>query len=258
MIPLYGNVMDTERPLFTVITVVYNCADSIEKTIRSVLSQSGPSMEYIIVDGGSTDGTLEIIDRYRSSITKFVSKPDRGIYDAMNRGIEMAEGQWINFMNSGDTFTDDTVLVQAEKFIQTGDYDIIYGDIYELFPDGTQHRKEAERHPTSKHRMFFCHQAAFVKTEILKEIGFDIRYHMSADLKFFKQCYNKRYRFGYMPIQVAVFDKKGISSRKRDLGLMENIRVVNELDHSWARTKSLIRLWFTIIYIRKIRNRIHR
>ena len=106
--------------------------------------------------------------------------------------------------------------------------------------------------------MFFCHQASFVKTEILREIGFDIRYRMSADLKFFKQCYNKKYRFGHMPIQVAIFDKKGISSRKRDLGLMENIRVVNELDRSWARTKSLIRLWFTITYIRKIRRHTRR
>lgn len=250
--------MNTEKPLFTVITVVYNCADSIEQTIRSVLSQTCSSMEYIIVDGGSTDGTLEIIDRYKDSVSKFVSKPDRGIYDAMNRGIAMAEGLWINFMNSGDTFTDPSVLTQVKEFIEAGDYDIIYGDIYELFPDGTQHRKEAEHRPASKHRMFFCHQASFVKTEILREIGFDIRYRMSADLKFFKQCYNKKYRFGHMPIQVAIFDKKGISSRKRDLGLMENIRVVNELDRSWARTKSLIRLWFTITYIRKIRRHTRR
>ena len=105
--------MDTERPLFTIITVVYNCADSIEQTIQSVLSQTCPSMEYIIVDGGSTDGTLEIIERYKTSVTKFISKPDKGIYDAMNRGISMAEGQWVNFMNSGDTFTDPSVLAQS-------------------------------------------------------------------------------------------------------------------------------------------------
>ncbi|RXE60893.1 glycosyltransferase, partial [Muribaculaceae bacterium Isolate-001 (NCI)] len=94
----------------TVVTVCYNAVKEIEKTIQSVISQTYDNVEYIIVDGGSTDGTLDIIRKYSSRITRWVSEPDKGIFDAMNKSAHMATGEYINFMNAGDLFFDEKVL----------------------------------------------------------------------------------------------------------------------------------------------------
>lgn len=118
------------RNKITVITVCYNAADTLEQTIESVINQTYQNIEYIIVDGGSTDETLSIIRKYEHKITKWISEPDKGIYDAMNKGIEMASGEWLNFMNAGDVFASKDVL---EK-IFSSDYPdktaFLYSDNY--------------------------------------------------------------------------------------------------------------------------------
>ena len=94
----------------TVITVCHNAAKTLEKTIKSVLNQTYPNIEYIIIDGGSTDDTVDIIKRYADRLAYWISEPDKGIYDAMNKGIEVATGEWINFMNAGDTFYEENTI----------------------------------------------------------------------------------------------------------------------------------------------------
>ena len=96
--------------LISIITVSYNAVKTIEDTINSVLNQTYPNIEYIIIDGGSTDGTLDVIKKYQDKITYWVSEPDKGIYDAMNKGALKATGVWLHFMNAGDTFYDEQVL----------------------------------------------------------------------------------------------------------------------------------------------------
>ena len=117
----------------SVVTVCYNAADTIEKTMLSVLNQTYHDIEYIIIDGGSTDGTVEIIRKYADRIAYWVSEPDKGIYDAMNKGIKVATGEWINFMNAGDEFVDEGVI---EKLFQNRTIDtvgVVFGDDYNLF-----------------------------------------------------------------------------------------------------------------------------
>ena len=102
---------DYKQPLITVVTVVYNDVKHIEDTILSVVNQTYPNIEYIIIDGGSTDGTVDIIKKYADHIAYWVSEPDKGIYDAMNKGLKKATGEWVNFMNSGDCFAQSKTLL---------------------------------------------------------------------------------------------------------------------------------------------------
>ena len=115
----------------SVITVCYNAIRGIEKTIQSVISQSHDDIEYIVIDGGSTDGTIDVIQKYRDKIAYFVSEPDGGIYDAMNKGIKAATGEWINFLNAGDVFASkDAIMISMS--IDTDGIDVIYGDSIEF------------------------------------------------------------------------------------------------------------------------------
>ena len=116
-------------PTISIITVAYNASNTIETTILSVVNQTYPNIEYIIIDGGSTDGTIDIIKKYESKITKWISEPDKGIYDAMNKGINLARGEWINFMNCGDSFYENNTLqVISDTIINSKDINVIYGN----------------------------------------------------------------------------------------------------------------------------------
>lgn len=233
---------------FSVVTVSFNCVGLITKTIESVLRQDYASLEYIVIDGGSTDGTAGIIRGYQDRLAYWCSEPDGGIYQGMNKGIQQAQGDWIIFMNAGDAFVDDHVLTQVASYVDKERHDILYGDILTT-KDGTLRLKTAST-PCNKQRMYFCHQAAFVKTSILREMPFDTRFRMSADFHFFKRCYLMGYRFRHVPVTVAIYDSHGVSHTQRIKGLQDNIRVVKALDKGWARIKFLCKLYYVVCWLR--------
>ena len=225
--------------IVTIITVCRNHAQELERTIRSVESQTWQEREYLVIDGASTDDTLDVIKAHEASITRWVSEPDQGIYDAMNKGVRMAQGEWVIFMNAGDTFASDDTLQRV--FGSTQDADVIYGDVIkgELV-------KKAEA-PRNAHRMFYCHQSAFVRTRCLREFPFDIRHRMSADFKQVKQLYLSGKTFLQLDFPVANFDTQGVSNRNRSAGLYDNIQVIRETDSLWEQVKLLPRLYFTYL-----------
>ena len=228
--------------IVTIITVCRNHAQELERTIRSVESQTWQEKEYLVIDGASTDDTPHVIKAHEASITRWVSEPDQGIYDAMNKGVRMAQGEWVIFMNAGDIFASDDTLQRV--FGNPLDADVIYGDVIkgELV-------KKAEA-PRNAHRMFYCHQSAFVRTSCLREFPFDIRHRMSADFKQVKQLFLSGKRFRQLDFPVANFDTQGVSNRNRSAGLYDNIQVIRETDRLWEQVRLLPRLWITYLICR--------
>lgn len=161
-----------DKPLITVVTVVYNGDQFLEETILSVISQTYDNVEYIIIDGGSTDSTLDIIKKYEHAIDYWVSEKDKGIYDAMNKGIVLATGDWVNFMNAGDKILYLDVDSLSIKNTTTTCY---YFD---------EERGKVRRDPFTKlylTRNMPCHQSVFYKRTEL--VSFDLNYPVFADFE---------------------------------------------------------------------------
>ncbi len=226
-------------PTVTVITVCYNAKEALKTTMRSVFAQRYDALEYVIVDGASTDGSAELIKQSANKVDHWVSEPDNGIYDAMNKGARQASGEWVMFLNAGDEFASEDVLRRIfEHDIQA---DIVYGDVVK---DGVV--KEAEP-PHVAHRMFFCHQSCLTRHSCLLQTPFDTTHKLSADFKFFKQMYRERKRFKQLHFPIAVFDTGGISNRKRSMGLKDNMRVIAEVDDIQTQIRLLPRLYFVYL-----------
>lgn len=207
----------------SVVTICYNAAGFIEETIKSVVSQDYGNIEYIVIDGGSTDGTQDIIKKYSDSIDYFVSEPDRGIYDAMNKGISAATGDYINFMNGGDIFFNRNVVSSIFNNPAFSEADIIYGDTVCKFSNGYSKRKV-----THESYMPTCHQSIFVSTGLLKKHPFDLSYRILGDRHSFIQLRKGGYTFKYIPKFVAIYDMTGISSFSSENYYLELCRTDNK------------------------------
>lgn len=176
---------------FSIITVTYNAAEVVERTIRTVVTQSYNNLEYIIVDGSSTDGTLDIIKKYASGDERirYISEPDSGIYDAMNKGIRMATGDYLEFLNAGDLYRDDKVLLDVAGILGRGlntlDIDILYGSIIYVYPDGDERIRTYSQFCEKKlyYLLGDCinHQAMFAARRCFENAVFNTSYRISAD-----------------------------------------------------------------------------
>lgn len=179
-----------------VITVCRNAESMIEDTIKSVLSQTYTNVKYLIIDGASTDGTIGIIKRYQDRLSYFSSEPDKGIYDAMNKGLTIARklskgngNCWVNFMNAGDAFADETVLSdifngkQYEGFVIGGHANLIYPDRTEIL-----YARDSE---TTRCQLPYCHQSSFVRLTVgNNQWLFDTKYKIAADYKVFYDVFD--------------------------------------------------------------------
>ena len=209
----------------SIITVCYNAILGIEKTIKSIVGQTYPEIEYIVIDGGSTDGTLDVIYKYRDKISYFVSEPDGGIYDAMNKGIGVATGEWINFMNAGDKFSSDTILETVFGDDINKEIGVIYGDVCVKDLKGSVYVQPAMPLIFLNRAMPFCHQSSFVKKEIIKE--FDLKYKICADYYFFYSlfCDNPQ-SFCYKSVPISVYDNShGLSIDNQRQHRKENLEI---------------------------------
>jgi len=180
-----------KKLLVTVITVVYNDVSHIEQTMLSVLNQSYPYIEYIIIDGGSTDGTVDVIKKYADRLAYWVSEPDEGIYDAMNKGLEHATGDWVNFMNSGDAFASiDTIArVFAIEGVDYSSLKMIGGGTNNVYQDSSKSFYDPAKSATViPYAIPFSHQACFTRTEVCR---FDSTFKIAADYKVMYDVYHQ-------------------------------------------------------------------
>ncbi|MCW1968668.1 MAG: glycosyltransferase [Anaerolineae bacterium] len=230
-------------PLVSIITVVYNGVAHLEKTILSVLNQSYPNIEYIIIDGGSTDGTVEIIRRYGNRLAYWVSEPDKGIYDAMNKGIALATGEVIGLLNAGDWYLEDAIQLLASQ-LQT-EPSIYYGDALIFYPDLNQQRLAKANLSGLRHHMSICHQATFVATRIYQQRGlYKTNYRLAADYDFLSRCYHKNVAFRYLKQPVILFANGGASDQNIVLYKRECLSIAKQSYFSVADRLRMLRKFF--------------
>ena len=205
----------------TVVTVCYNAVEMIERTIISVLNQTYNNIEYIIVDGASNDGTVEIIKKYSDKLAFFISEPDKGIYDAMNKAIDHATGEWINFMNSGDCFASNKVISDIFGSYR-GDAGVIFGNT--LLNQGNKIRSNKGR-INENDFPDLVHQSTFVRTKLMKSFHFDTAFVISADFAFLYKLYQSNIEFYYVDKDVSVYDMSGLSSTNREILYREHCKI---------------------------------
>ena len=216
------------NPKLSVITIVYNNVRDIERTMLSVFGQTYTNIEYIIVDGLSNDGTLQVIQKYSDRISKLISEKDKGIYDAMNKGLAAATGDYVIFMNSGDEFyAPDTV---AAVFATAPDADIYYGETEMINDEGQSLGQRRHQAPEAftwrdfKYGMSISHQAIYIKRTLAEP--YDDRYKLSADIDWIIKAAKKAEKIVNVNSYVAKYLVGGMSKKKHRQSLQERFDIM--------------------------------
>lgn len=234
-------------PLVSIITVVRNDVANIEETILSVLNQTYDNVEYIIIDGASTDGTLDIIKKYGKFLDVWVSEPDAGIFYAYNKAVDLITGKWVEILNSGDFFYNNTVL--AEIFAgQKIDADGVYGSMVG-YVSGRRTLSEAFADVKQKawHGMRLVHETLFVKADIIKKLKFDTRYKVSGDGDFVQKCLANGYEFKKINVIVYETRAQGFSATHWLVARKENWLIARKY-YSGLRT-DIIHLYGLMYFV---------
>lgn len=235
----------------SVITVVRNGEKTLEQTILSVLNQTYDNMEYIIVDGASTDGTVDIIKKYEKHLAAWISEPDRGVYDAMNKGIDKATGIWTNFMNSGDCFYNNDVISSFVSRVSES-VDVFYGDTLIRRVWGDLITKPFPLTKLKDH-IPFCHQSCFTRTDLLKRIKFDLQYKICADYDFYYDLYQANMRFVYAPVIISLFEATDGISSSNTLAMYKECCQIAGKKNSIVREMQFKLLWLNIFFRKRIK-----
>jgi glycosyltransferase involved in cell wall biosynthesis len=199
------------NPLISIITVVYNAASTLEQTMLSVITQTYKNIEYIIIDGTSTDGTVDIIKKYEKYLAYWVSEPDKGIYDAMNKGLKYAQGDFVYFLNSGDILYKNDTL---NKFaLQMTDFDTVYyGNVY------LSNIQKLYWGKFSTYKLAIgniCHQSIFYPKSVYKIYRYNLKYRVLADYHY-NICIFRKVNFCYFNEIIAKYDNQGFSITEKD------------------------------------------
>lgn len=224
--------MSAERSILSVITVCFNAEKTIERTIQSVLQQTYPAIQHIIVDGASTDGTMNIINNYREKIAAVISEKDAGLYDGMNKGLKAATGEYVYFLNADDEFFDKTIVEKI--FAANTGADVYYGEV--MFTDkagkelGVRSKVTNQKTPEQldwkglQKGMVVSHQAFFVKRKLAVE--YDLRYKICSDIDWMIRCLKNSKRIINTHLVFAKFAAGGTSKQRQKLAWRERFFIL--------------------------------
>ena len=254
----------SEAPLVSVITVVYNGAETLEKCMLSVFEQSYSSVEYIVVDGGSKDGTTALLEKHDAKIDYWVSEPDKGIYNAMNKGLALATGEIISILNADDRYLPDTLTQVVSKF-KVSSCDIVYGNTKKVkVIDGQEYgdilRPNFDLMPRN---MGLIHPSTFLRRKVYDEVGnFNETYKISADYDLLLRVYLKNYQFEYLDETLTVFAVGGASNlscqsyvegyeivKSHGTGHHEGMKVLLRKCQRKSRLKKIINTFAKVLFL---------
>jgi glycosyltransferase involved in cell wall biosynthesis len=240
----------SDQPLVTIITVVFNAEKYLEETILSVLNQTFDNIEYIIVDGGSTDSTIDIINKYNDAIDYWISEPDKGIYDAMNKGISLCSGTIIGLINAGDTYTKDAIKTIVNEH-SNDPLGIIVGDCKGILNQANKWLIWKGQIASLPYKTL-PHPSVFVPLAIYKKHGlFDIDFKIAGDYDFLCRCYQNEVKFSYVSEVLSISSPPGLSS---DYYLTETEFLKIRLRHDlpFLRSVSISAISFLTITAHKV------
>jgi len=224
----------TNKIKVSIITVCLNAQECIEKTINSVINQDYDNIEYIIIDGNSSDDTLNIINNYKSNVDKLLSEPDTGIYNAMNKGIKLVTGDYVIFLNAGDYFAKENIISRAVKYFEKYNHKIFVGDRITVSTEGkTWINRYNTYNKLSLSKFSLCHQCIFYHSELFKKFGdYDEKYIINADHNFnLKLIMKNNLKVKYLPFIIANFQLGGICTSQKFFSLAVSER--NEISNKY-------------------------
>lgn len=213
-------------PVLTVVTIAFQCRDDLATTMASVEDQTRRDFEYIVIDGGSSDGSAELIAACER-VDRWVSERDRGIYDAMNKGVSLARGRWVCFMNAGDRFSDEHAVAAACAELERIDPDVLYGDALVDYPDGSQRLWRGGRAAALPHGMIASHQATFARTTDLRRLPFRLQ-RSASDYEFLLRRWCEGARFHHLGTILARVAAGGLSDVRRVRSVSERWAIVRQ------------------------------
>ena len=238
------------KPKVSIITVCYNSSETIEDTILSVISQTYSNIEFIIVDGLSTDNTLEVANKYEKNISKLVSEKDNGLYDAINKGVDMATGEIIAILNSDDIYEDTFVIENIVNLFEKEKLDACYADLVYVDRIDTSKVIRHWESGTYKDGMFFNgwmppHPTFYVRKEVYNKLGkFDLQFNSAADYEIMLRFIHKhKVKLGYLPRVIVRMRVGGISN----VSLINRIKANREDKKAW-RVNNLKPKPYTLIF----------
>lgn len=202
-------------PLVSIITVVYNGEKYLEQTIKSVLNQTYKNIEYIIIDGGSKDGTLDIIKKFEKQLAYWISEPDKGLYDAMNKGIKLAKGDLVGLINSDDWYEQNAIELIVNSFLSNPNKRIFHGDRYDILECGKKKLKKfnPSRHKFLYYGMTYNHPSMFVHRDVYVQYLYNIKLRALSDYEFVLKNYLiNSSSFLYIPHAYVNYRLDGISA----------------------------------------------